>query len=173
MDMNVRRLEPNEWQFFRELRIKAITESPTAFKFTPAQAVELPDSYWQHAVSDDRWFIGTVGGQVVAMGGIMPLKDDPSNYEIASVWVEPERRGTGAFDSFVDQLETYARDEMQLDIVYASIFTDNIRSERAFRREWTKNERKASAYQPDRNISRWQKNYLRQMQLMQIHILLR
>jgi hypothetical protein len=92
----------------KKLRIQAINDSPISFKFSPDEAMKLEDSYWQHCLSDDHWLVGTIDNHVVAMDGIMPLKDDKNNFEIASVWIALIYRGSGVFEPFAKELEHYA-----------------------------------------------------------------
>jgi|GEM_PF-6124374 len=155
MDVKVRELEPHEWEFLKAVRIKSIDESPDAFKFTPKEARDLPDKYWEDALTKDHWFVGSRGGHVVAVGGLMPLSDDPDNFEIASVWIDPMYRGTGIFTEFVDQVKQQAKD-LGIEVLYASIYTDNTKSEQAFKANgFELIGHQASRYQPDRQISRW------------------
>jgi hypothetical protein len=47
MAYSVRRTTADEWREFRELRLEALLDSPTAFGQTHEQALAHPDELWQ------------------------------------------------------------------------------------------------------------------------------
>ncbi|MCA9712598.1 MAG: hypothetical protein KDK70_42615, partial [Myxococcales bacterium] len=49
---SVRRLEPSEWRVYRELRLRALAESPDAFGSTLARERERSDEQWQARVAE-------------------------------------------------------------------------------------------------------------------------
>jgi GNAT superfamily N-acetyltransferase len=100
--MRVRELERDEWALFRELRLRALADSPDAFarRFVDEQA--QPDAHWIRLTES----VTMPGGQVmlVAEDEHRPLglafglfdKEHAKTGHVGGMWVEPEARGKGA-----------------------------------------------------------------------------
>ena len=43
----VRQIKPDEWEIGRSVRLAALQDSPSAFSETNAEAVAMPDDFWQ------------------------------------------------------------------------------------------------------------------------------
>jgi len=43
----VRRVEPDEWQTFRDIRLAALADAPSAYLTTLAEAQAQPDQLWR------------------------------------------------------------------------------------------------------------------------------
>jgi GNAT superfamily N-acetyltransferase len=100
--VSIRELAPHEWALFRELRLRALAESPDAFARTLAEAREQADAYWVQLTES----VTAPGGQVMliaeAEGRPMGLafglfdKERAKTGHVGGMWVEPEARGQGA-----------------------------------------------------------------------------
>ncbi|NJN50896.1 MAG: hypothetical protein HC809_03045 [Gammaproteobacteria bacterium] len=51
-DERIRTIEPEDWQQYRDLRLRALQDSPDAFGSTYADAKLLSDEQWQARVSN-------------------------------------------------------------------------------------------------------------------------
>ena len=113
MDFEIRAVRAAEWERFRELRLAALRDAPTAFGETYAGALALSDEDWQQrtakaarpesrvlvAQTADGTWIGTVRlglADVSTDAEPLPAQVDvlPAA-EILSVFVRPEYRGGG------------------------------------------------------------------------------
>ena len=110
----VRRVEPHEWPALKALRLEALQDTPVAFCEAYADAVEAPDSEWQHRAAR-----GAVGGdsiQVLAWEHDVPVATsvgylDAGDAVLAAVYVTPARRGHGLLDVLVEQVAAWAREQ--------------------------------------------------------------
>lgn len=102
--ITTRQLDPDEWPLWRELRLRALEDSPGAFGSTLADIRERDtEAHWREGVTWPRVpFVVEADGQPAAMGRLL-FGDDPvygdvpgARAELISVWVAPEHRGHGA-----------------------------------------------------------------------------
>jgi GNAT superfamily N-acetyltransferase len=108
-----RRVRLADWQRLRDLRLRALADTPQAFAETLKEAQQLSDDEWKKRVApskesasfveeaDDRSLIGMAFGvcdaseEVVYLGGM---------------FVDPARRGTGVGRRLVEAVESWARE---------------------------------------------------------------
>ena len=113
--MRVRELERHEWALFRELRLRALAESPDAFARRLADEQAQPDAHWLRLTES----VTTPGGQVMlvaeeegrARGLVFGLfdKERPKTGHVAGMWVAPGARGKGVGQSLLDGVIGWAR----------------------------------------------------------------
>jgi GNAT superfamily N-acetyltransferase len=109
--MRVHVPEPDEWERWRELRLRALRDSPDAYLETIAQAEAHDEALWRsriaptptrHAVAaiadDGRWT-----GQMVVL-----LDPDPPT--LVAVFVEPAHRGDGTAGLLLDAVVARVRE---------------------------------------------------------------
>ncbi len=107
--MSVRRLSPDEWQAFREIRLAALKDAPYAFGSTWEHEMERSDEEWRQALTSRTRFVAVRDGQVVglAAGG----DSGPDGVAaLTSLWVDPRARGRGVGDKLVISVTDWARD---------------------------------------------------------------
>jgi len=113
--MRIRPLERREWALFRELRLRALADSPSAFarRFVDEQA--QPDAHWIRLTES----VTTPGGQVMLLAeeegrpfglvfGILD-KERPRVGHVGGMWVEPKGRGRGAGQLLLSAAIEWAR----------------------------------------------------------------
>ena len=113
--MRIRELERHEWALFRELRLRALAESPDAFARTLADARAESDAYWVRLTES----VTTPGGQVMlvaeAEGRPVGLtfglfdKERAKTGHVGGMWVDPAARGRGAGQTLLDSAIAWAR----------------------------------------------------------------
>ncbi len=101
MLMNIRTLKPDEVDVFRELRLRALADSPNSFCETLQEAAAQPISYWQKLTES----VTQPDGQVMFLaqqeenitGFVFGLLDhsDQQMSHIGGMWVDPEFRSQG------------------------------------------------------------------------------
>jgi ribosomal protein S18 acetylase RimI-like enzyme len=108
--MQVRRLEPAEWETFRAIRLRALADAPDAFGSTLAEEAALADDEWRaRAVKPDRvTFVvdGPDGPIAMAMGG--PAPDISGAAGLYGMWVDPTARRGGLGAALVDAVKAWA-----------------------------------------------------------------
>ena len=113
--MHVRELERREWALYRELRLRALAESPDSFGRRLVDELARPDAEWIRLTES----VTTPGGQVMLVAeeagrpvglafGIFD-KDRAKTGHVGGMWVEPEARGRGAGQALLDSAIAWAR----------------------------------------------------------------
>ena len=115
MLITVRRLAADEWRMYRELRLRALADSPDAYGSTHAREAARPDVDWEDwvragATSDAHL-------PVVALSGTTPVglawarrdEHNPSLAHLFQVWVAPMHRGRGVGRLLTHAVISWAR----------------------------------------------------------------
>ena len=96
----------------REVRLRALRDSPAAFTQPLAVAEAEPPERWDDRVDaaargDARWLVAVDGtGRFVGLAGGIPLD---GRIRVISVWVDPAHRGAGAGTELVRSIADWAR----------------------------------------------------------------
>jgi GNAT superfamily N-acetyltransferase len=99
---------------FKEIRLRALQDSPTAFGSTYAAEAQLSDSDWLQRAAD-RSSHGSVGylaiDQETACGLVSAFLDegDPLKALLVSMWVAPTHRRAGIGQILIGAIRTWAR----------------------------------------------------------------
>jgi ribosomal protein S18 acetylase RimI-like enzyme len=110
MTFNVRRLEPQDHELLRAMRLRALSLEPHSFGSTFERESAFTEDTWRSrlrpdgnphfACFDDA---GEPIGLVAGMRG-----DDGQIAELVGMWVEPHARGSGAADALVGEIVVWA-----------------------------------------------------------------
>jgi RimJ/RimL family protein N-acetyltransferase len=109
--ITVRRLGPDDWAVWRDIRLTALADAPYAFGSSLARERELTEAGWR------RWLARGQGVTVVAFlgdravgtaGGYTPPGAD--SVLLIAVWAHPDVRGHGAGGVLVDEVLAWARE---------------------------------------------------------------
>jgi GNAT superfamily N-acetyltransferase len=93
----VHEIAPQDWERFRQIRLRALADSPFAFSSTVQEEEARPETDWRErlahpgrvtfaAIDGDRW---------VGIAGVFVLEDQPSIAHLVSMWVDPGARRGG------------------------------------------------------------------------------
>lgn len=100
----VRRVRADEWEALRDVRLRALGDTPLAFSTTLAEARLRDETWWREAAArgtrGDSWitFIAEGRGPLLGMAtGHYPdedlvERDEPSLASLMQMWVAPEAR---------------------------------------------------------------------------------
>ncbi len=115
MDVEVRRIGPEDWTLFRDVRLRALADSPDAFRTTLAEAEAHPETLWQQRAGGPHPILVVLeDGHGVAMGGAFAPPDSPVAY-VWGMWTAPEARGRGYAAQLLTDLVAWCRDR-HLDV---------------------------------------------------------
>lgn len=140
MAYRIHRIEPDDWQRFRDVRLRMLADSPAAYEETYADALAQPNSEWQfrakRAASPGN--VGTVvihrdGEWIGTMSGFLP---EPDTAKLVSVWVHPEHRGQarGVADLLLDDVLSWARESTSARRLTLEVHESNARAIAYYRR---------------------------------------
>jgi GNAT superfamily N-acetyltransferase len=103
----VRRLAPDEWPLYRQLRLEALADAPHAFGSTLAQEQQRTEADWQQRLERRAQFVACSHDIAAGTAGCVEGKE--AGAELVSMWVRPGWRGRGVGDLLVRAVLDWAR----------------------------------------------------------------
>ncbi len=98
---------------FREVRLRALLESPGAFSSTYARESQFSDADWAQRI--ERWngergigFLATDGDAACGIAGSLVDEWDGSRAQLVSMWTAPTHRGGGVGRLLVEEVVGWA-----------------------------------------------------------------
>lgn len=114
-DVVIRQLAPDDWERFRDIRLAALLDAPSAFGSTYAQSVVYTEHIWRSRLTTAAMFAAEESGRLIGIaGGLPPQAGDTAL--LISMWVDPIERGRGIGEMLVNRVAQWARDEEFLSI---------------------------------------------------------
>lgn len=115
-EIAIRPLRADEWRTYRDVRLRALADSPDAFGSTLEIEQAKPDEYWVERLADaatSQWqlpLVAEAGTDFVglAWGWIDPSKPDVA--QVLSMWVAPHTRGKGSGLRLLEAVIAWARE---------------------------------------------------------------
>jgi ribosomal protein S18 acetylase RimI-like enzyme len=120
---SVRRLEAHEWRAYRDLRLRALGDSPEAFATVLLTAQRQPDAHWRERLASGAaspWDLPLVAEEGDVLAGMAWGRIHPAAPETAHVfqmWVVPEMRGRGCGALLLDAVVAWAREAKARHVV--------------------------------------------------------
>jgi predicted GNAT family acetyltransferase len=99
-DRTLRRLAPDDWAVLRDVRLRALADSPDAFGSTLEREQDLDEKEWRGR-SVRPVFVVEVGGRAVAMAGAFA---NDGMLQVWGMWTDPEHRRAGHARALLDAL---------------------------------------------------------------------
>jgi len=134
--MTVRRLGPDDYAQVREMRLRSLTLSPTAYGSTYDREPELSDELWRTRLEPEAYpHFGCFDEEGQAVGLVVAGPDEIGGGlgHLFAMWVEPHARATGAADMLVGEVVEWARTQ-EYSAVQLLITEGNDRAEAMYRR---------------------------------------
>lgn len=123
----VRRLTERDWELFREVRLRALNDSPDAFSSTFARESAFDDQEWVERLSnpDVAQFIGvTSSEQPLGMAVGAPYAIEAKSAGLFGMWVAPEGRRQKLGKALIAAVIAWAR-EGSYDRILLDVADDN------------------------------------------------
>ncbi len=100
---------PHDWRAVREVRLRALADSPDAFGVTLEEAQAQSEAVWRERLEDSNpTLLALRGDEPVGMGGgFLPPERDMA--WIWGMWTAPELRSTGLGRRILDELVRWAQ----------------------------------------------------------------
>ncbi|MGH9224779.1 MAG: GNAT family N-acetyltransferase [Acidimicrobiales bacterium] len=139
--MNVRRAVPGDEGRLRDLRLLALTDSPTAFASTYEREAARSEEDWRLLIGSGATFFVEGAESVDGFAGAGPDgvvavhvdKADPTVVRLVSMWLRPEARGTGAADELMRAALVWAG-EQRVRAVRLCVIKGNVAARRVYER---------------------------------------
>jgi ribosomal protein S18 acetylase RimI-like enzyme len=127
---------PDDWRMWRELRLAALAEAPSAFSSALAEWSGTSDTEqrWRARLAEVALnLIITFDGEPTGIvSAIAPDGDRPA--ELISVWVSPTGRGRGVGNEAVRQAVAWVRENFPGSDVVLSVKANNTHAIRLYER---------------------------------------
>ena len=116
MTTQIRRIQPDDGQVLRDVRLRALLDTPSAFARTHAEEADYGHDTWTHraqvaaASNDSVYFLSFPHGSTSACGMVGAYRpDDATIPDLVSMWVDPNHRGTPVASALVSQIIEWSR----------------------------------------------------------------
>ena len=110
MSVEVRTITAGDWPLLRDVSLRALADSPDAFRRTLAEVQALTDDFWQQRAEGSAPILVVLeDGRGVAMGGVFTPPDSAVAY-IWGMWTAPDARGRGYGAGLLTDLVNWCRD---------------------------------------------------------------
>jgi len=109
----VQRIQEVEWRVLREVRLRALADSPDAFGSTLERESAFSDADWQEWARDatsgqaESCYLGWSEGEPVGIVGAY-VEDGCDHVHLIAMWVTPEARRSGVGHALLDAVMTWA-----------------------------------------------------------------
>jgi GNAT superfamily N-acetyltransferase len=126
-EISVRVLDPSEWSLYRDIRLRALTESPEAFTATLAEEADRDERFWRDRVTQARRLVAERDQVPLGTASLGPYEPDPTAAEVFGVYVVPEARNSGIAWRLVEAVADLAARDGYGELYYW-VGTDNARA---------------------------------------------
>ncbi len=104
----VRWIGPDDWEMWRDIRLRSLADSPDAYGSLLSRELEFTEADWRQRLND-RAVLAFESGEPVAMGAAWRRHD--GDFQIVAMWVEPGHRGRGLSTLVLHELVARGRSE--------------------------------------------------------------
>ena len=113
MAITLRAISLADKDLYRETRLRALRDTPSAFGSTYAREAAFTDAEWQQRTANLNagraiGFLALDDGQPCGLVAAFPKTDDPAHIEIVSMWVAPTHRRLGVGTLLIDGIKNWA-----------------------------------------------------------------
>lgn len=126
----VRRAEPDDAAAWRELRLRALADAPTAFGSTLEREQGWDPEVYAERLAAGSSVLALVDDRPVGIGA--GFEHPPGWFHVVSIWVDPDFRGRGVNGQILRELVSRAQ-ELGLD-VHLNVARGNDAARRAYER---------------------------------------
>ena len=105
----IRQATAEDWELLRDVRLRALADSPDAFLETVERASTFPESQWRSRAEPtvtQACFLRDDGSGMVSCF----VADDPKTVFLVAMWVAAAQRGTGVARELVERVVAWARE---------------------------------------------------------------
>ncbi len=113
--LRIRTFTPQEWETYKDLRLRALADSPEAFARTFAQEQKRPDAEWASRLAEgagsdlDLPLVAEVNQEPIGLAWGRIDRVDPGVAHLYQMWVAPGHRRLGAGQRLLGAVIDWAR----------------------------------------------------------------
>ncbi len=113
--VQIRRIRSDEWEALRDIRLRALLDTPDAFGSTHEQEAVDPEDAWRDWTAngaeggDGFTAVALDGGAWIGLAVGAPHRAFPGEVGLFAMWVDPVFRGQGIGRRLVDEVVAWAR----------------------------------------------------------------
>jgi GNAT superfamily N-acetyltransferase len=113
--VEIRATAEDDWAPLRDISLRALAESPSAFGSTFEGERDRTEAEWRQWAGRGRsgrgvMFVAVDDGRLVGLAGGFPEEEPPDAVHLVSMWVEPKSRRKGVGHQLIDAVVGWARD---------------------------------------------------------------
>jgi ribosomal protein S18 acetylase RimI-like enzyme len=98
-------LGADDWPLAREVRLRALKDSPTAYLADYEIEVTVGEDGWRERFTRMHWVVARDAERVIGMASSVRVPGRPADERhVESVWVDPRYRRTGVLRALLGQL---------------------------------------------------------------------
>lgn len=138
-EVTIRACRPEDWPAYRELRLQALRDHPTAFSASYEDNLLHRQEFWQKRLTTDdereALFLAESRGALIGMTGIYRDLGKKTRHQgdIWGVYVKPEWRGVHLAEALIEACLGWARGK-GIVIARLGVATDNLAAIRCYER---------------------------------------
>ncbi|MCK0113694.1 GNAT family N-acetyltransferase [Ornithinimicrobium sp. F0845] len=127
-EISVRVLQEEDWPEYRDVRLRALKESPEAFVASAAEEEDYDEDRWRSRMQRSRRLLAEQDETVVGVVSVGSHKiETPGAGELFGLWVDPAKRGSGVARKLLEAAAAQARADDLKHLIYW-VGTDNGRA---------------------------------------------
>lgn len=130
--MDVETLAADDWKILRDVRLRALEDSPTAYISSRQMEIAWTEERWRSSFEGSVWVVARGRQEIVGMARSVRVEYRPAlERHLESVWVEPGHRRTGVLRALLRYLAELEPDVREWRVW---VLTDNVDARTAYER---------------------------------------
>lgn len=102
--------QAKKWKFYRDLRLRALGDSPNAFTSSLERENQFTKDEWVSRIENGASFVASDNNRGIGMiQAIQTSESQINEYYLVAMWVDPNYRGTNLATQLVDSVRNWAK----------------------------------------------------------------
>ncbi|WP_338749048.1 GNAT family N-acetyltransferase [Janibacter alittae] len=124
VDVGIRVLDEDAWSDYRDVRLAALREAPSAFVARVEDEAAQDESFWRARMRRAHRIVAERGGEPVGTASVGLHDADPGTGEVFGLWTAPTVRGQHVARRLVSTARDHAAED-GLRLLYFWVVSDN------------------------------------------------
>jgi ribosomal protein S18 acetylase RimI-like enzyme len=132
----VRAVTPDGWQVLRDIRLTALSDTPSAFGSTYAEEAVRPEQHWRDRAARGSNFLAYLPevSTVEPVGLAAGYLETPHIAELVSMWVSPQARGRNVGEALIARVAEWANAQAGVTVLHLWVTEANKPARRLYER---------------------------------------